>query len=221
MTSSFKTGVIGTVVTAICCFTPVLAVTLGLIGLGTVTGYLDYALIPALAAFMGITLYAVVRRRRGACDDTCAPAGQPQYRPTNVIQREQEKESTMTQHSQSNVRIATAADFRSLVLASRTPVVVDFWAPWCVWCKKLAPIYEGLSTTMDGITFVTVNVDEERTLAQEYGVSSLPTLKFFCGGREIAELIGALPKDKLEAKVREILDTHTECLAISSPLKPR
>jgi len=127
----------------------------------------------------------------------------------------------MTTHIQSKVREATAANFHSLVLASRTPVVVDFWAPWCVWCKKLAPDYESLSTTMDGITFVTANVDAERRLAQEYGISSLPTLKFFCGGRAIGELIGALPKEALAAKVREILDAHTDCLALSSPLKPR
>ncbi len=69
----FKTGVIGTVVTAICCFTPVLAVTVGLIGVGAITGYLDYVLFPALAVFVGITIYAVVRRRRAARDDTCMP----------------------------------------------------------------------------------------------------------------------------------------------------
>ncbi len=127
----------------------------------------------------------------------------------------------MATQTESKIHVGTASNFRDLVLASRTPVVVDFWAPWCVWCRKLAPIYEGLSTTMEGITFVTVNVDEEQRLAQQYGISSLPTLKFFCGGREIAELIGALPKNALAAKVREILDTHTECLAISSPIKPR
>ncbi len=125
----------------------------------------------------------------------------------------------MTTQSQAKVQVATAANFRELVLTAQIPVVVDFWAPWCVWCKKLAPIFDVVSTTMDGLKFVKVNVDEESKLAQEYGISSLPTLKFFCGGREIAEFIGALPKDKLEAKFREVITGEKECLTASSALK--
>jgi hypothetical protein len=71
-----KTGVVGSVIAAICCFTSVLTVTLGIIGLGVITGYLDYILFPALAVFVGITVYALARKRAGACDDRCAP-GQP------------------------------------------------------------------------------------------------------------------------------------------------
>ena len=125
----------------------------------------------------------------------------------------------MTTQTQTKVHVGTAANFRELVLTGQTPVVVDFWAPWCVWCKKLAPIFDSVSTSMDGLKFIKVNVDEEKKLAQEYGISSLPTLKFFCEGREIAELIGALPKDKLEAKFREIIAGRMECLATSSPVK--
>jgi len=125
----------------------------------------------------------------------------------------------MTTQTQTKVQVATAANFRELVLTGQTPVVVDFWAPWCVWCKKLAPIFDSVSTAMDGLKFIKVNVDEEKKLAQEYGISGLPTLKFFCEGREIAELIGALPKDKLEAKFREIIAGRVECLATSSPAK--
>jgi mercuric ion transport protein len=55
-------GVIGTVIAALCCFTPVLVVLLGAVGLGAVTGYLDYVLLPALASFVGLTIYAVVRK---------------------------------------------------------------------------------------------------------------------------------------------------------------
>ena len=72
-----RTGVIGSAIAAICCFTPVLAVTLGIAGLGAVTGYLDYVLLPALVVFVGITIYALVRRQRGACDETCPPGRQP------------------------------------------------------------------------------------------------------------------------------------------------
>lgn len=125
----------------------------------------------------------------------------------------------MTTQIQTKVQVANVANFRELVLTGQTPVVVDFWAPWCVWCKKLAPIFDSVSATMDGLNFVKVNVDEQPKLAQEYGISGLPTLKFFCAGREIGELIGALPEDKLEAKFREVIADQKECLAASSPLK--
>jgi thioredoxin 1 len=121
--------------------------------------------------------------------------------------------------AETRVQVATEANFGDLVLTSQIPVIVDFWAPWCVWCKKLAPIYDAVSATMDGLKFVKANVDDERKLAEEYGISSLPTLKFFCGGREIGELVGALPKDKLETKFKEVVAGHKECLAASSPTK--
>jgi mercuric ion transport protein len=68
-----RVGVVGTVLAALCCFTPILAILLGMVGLSALTGYLDYVLLPALAAFIGLTIYAV-RRKRNA--DACrAPTG--------------------------------------------------------------------------------------------------------------------------------------------------
>ena len=61
-----KIGLIGVAIAAICCFTPILVVTLGLVGMGAVTGYLDYVLLPALVVFVGITIYALARKQRGA-----------------------------------------------------------------------------------------------------------------------------------------------------------
>jgi thioredoxin 1 len=71
----------------------------------------------------------------------------------------------------------------------------------------------------DQVTFVKVNVDDEHDLAQQYGISSLPTLKFFCGGREIGEMVGAPPKPQLEQAIRDMVSGHTECLASSSPMQ--
>ncbi len=69
-------GVLGTVIAALCCFTPVLVLLLGAVGLSAAVGGLDYVLLPALALFVGITLYALVRRQRGAsCDPTRAKEG--------------------------------------------------------------------------------------------------------------------------------------------------
>lgn len=59
-----KTGIIGTVVAALCCFTPILVILFGAVGLGAVVGYLDIVLLPALALFVGITLVAILRRAR-------------------------------------------------------------------------------------------------------------------------------------------------------------
>ncbi|WP_029131833.1 mercury resistance system transport protein MerF [Sedimenticola selenatireducens] len=67
-----RVGVIGTVVAALCCFTPVLIVLLGVVGLSAISGYLDYVLLPALALFLGLTIYAVWRRRQA--EECCTPA---------------------------------------------------------------------------------------------------------------------------------------------------
>ncbi len=66
------TGLVGSGVVALCCFTPALAVLLGVIGLGAATGYLDYVLLPALAGFLGVTIFAVVRQRRATGAACCA-----------------------------------------------------------------------------------------------------------------------------------------------------
>jgi mercuric ion transport protein len=68
----FRTGLIGSVIVAICCFTPILVVLLGAIGLGAITGYLDYVLLPALAGFLGLTAYAVYRRKPATTGTCCA-----------------------------------------------------------------------------------------------------------------------------------------------------
>lgn len=66
--SLLRVGVIGTVITALCCFTPILLILFGTVGLAAFTGYLDYVLLPALAAFVGLTLYALRRKQKGgAC----------------------------------------------------------------------------------------------------------------------------------------------------------
>ncbi len=126
----------------------------------------------------------------------------------------------MSQPIQNGILNATTATFEVVVLSSQTPVVVDFWAPWCPHCKKLDTSFGELASSMGSeLKFVKVNVDEEPNLARQYGVSSLPTLKFFCGGREIGKTIGGLPKPQLEAAMRQTLSGHEECIASSSPMK--
>ena len=98
-------------------------------------------------------------------------------------------------------------------------VVVDFWADWCGFCKQLAPIFEEISNEMDNIAFVKINVGEEMELAQKYGVQGLPTIKFFCLGKEISSLSGFRPKDELLSDIGTIYAESEQCAENISKIK--
>jgi thioredoxin len=97
----------------------------------------------------------------------------------------------------SQLMTATTANFHATIAGS-TPVLVDFWAPWCGPCRHVAPLLEELAAELAGqVRVVKVNVDEEPALADRYGVQGIPTLVLFAGGRERDRLVGALPKPAL------------------------
>lgn len=98
------------------------------------------------------------------------------------------------------------ANFEQEVLKSEMPVMVDFWAVWCGPCKVLGPIVEELANEYAGKVKVgKVNVDDNNALAMKYGIMSIPTIKFFKGGKIVGEMIGAAPKATLEAELKKIL----------------
>ncbi len=97
--------------------------------------------------------------------------------------------------------ILTRDNFEAEVLASEKPAVVDFWASWCGPCMMLKPIFEELSGEMPNVKFCKVNVDDERELAIEYGVQSIPTLLVFKGGELAATLVGYRDKETLRAEL--------------------
>ena len=92
----------------------------------------------------------------------------------------------------------TEATFQDEVLASDTPVIVDFWAEWCGPCHAVAPVLDRIVEEHDGVKLVKVNIDEEQGLAARYGVASIPTMILFKAGEPAAAAIGAQPKPMLE-----------------------
>lgn len=98
----------------------------------------------------------------------------------------------------------TQKNFKSAVIKSKVPVLVDMWAPWCGPCNMIAPVLDKLAAEMDGqIRIAKVNVDENQRLARQYGVQSIPTMLIFKNGKEVDRLVGALPENQIRQHLAE------------------
>jgi putative thioredoxin len=103
-------------------------------------------------------------------------------------------------------------DFQQDVIETSddTPVLVDFWAPWCGPCKQLSPVLESLAEAADDWTLVKVNVDDHQEAAQAYGVRGIPAVKLFVNGEVEAEFTGAKPKHAIESWLEENMPSEAK-----------
>jgi thioredoxin 1 len=102
----------------------------------------------------------------------------------------------------------TKKDFAAEVLNSELPVLVDFWAPWCMPCQMMAPTLDELADEMAGKLKI-VKIDTEdgdnQELASEYQIQSIPNMKLFLGGKIIGEFIGLRNKESLKGEIEAII----------------
>jgi thioredoxin 1 len=99
----------------------------------------------------------------------------------------------------------TDKNFKTEILDAQVLSIVDFWAPWCMPCRMIAPILEEIAKDYSGKLKVgKVNVDNETNLAAQYSIMSIPALLFFKDGKVVTQVIGAVPKEHIEEKLKSL-----------------
>jgi len=101
------------------------------------------------------------------------------------------------------VKDLTANEFNDAVAVPEKLLVVDFWASWCGPCKMLSPVIDALSEEMTDVTFYKVNVDEERALASNFGVSSIPTVVMIKDKQIVNQFVGYADKATVRSRIEE------------------
>lgn len=97
----------------------------------------------------------------------------------------------------------TKENFKEEILNSEKPVLVDFWATWCSPCRMLTPTIEELAVEQDKVKVCKINIDEERELAEQFRVMSIPTLVLLKGGQEVERMVGLRQKSVIEEMIKE------------------
>jgi thioredoxin 1 len=106
----------------------------------------------------------------------------------------------------SNIHEITDEQFASEVLESDTPVLVEFWAPWCGPCRQLGPVLEQIADERAGsLKVVKINQDENPLVSADYRVMGLPTMLVFEGGEAVASMLGARPKSRIVEELDRVL----------------
>ncbi|GAB4256406.1 MAG: thioredoxin [Deferrisomatales bacterium] len=104
------------------------------------------------------------------------------------------------------VIVVTDADFEDKVLKSSQPVLVDFWAAWCGPCRMMSPVIEELADAYEGkVVVAKMNVDENPQTPAKYNVRGIPNVKLFQNGEVADEVVGAVPRQKIEEMLQKVL----------------
>lgn len=96
--------------------------------------------------------------------------------------------------------------FEEQILKADQPVLVDFWAPWCTYCRRIAPAFDKIAKQQeDKLVFAKVNVDEAPEIAEKYGIDTIPTLLLFKNGEVEGTIVAPDSKAKIETFIQEYL----------------
>lgn len=106
----------------------------------------------------------------------------------------------------SNAKAVTDGEFKTEVIDSNIPVLVDFWAVWCGPCQMMGPVIDALAVEYEGkVKIMKINVDENPQTPAQYGVRGIPTLIIFKGGQEMQRIVGAQPKNNVEDALKKVI----------------
>src|SRR3954470_24904174 len=143
---------------------------------------------------------------RGGCRDRALGHSRPSFARFGVaILSEATDELREDPPMAANITDVSDNNFQAEVLENDTPVLVDFWAPWCGPCRVVAPALEEIAEARDDLRIVKLNVDDNQQTAAQYQVLAIPTMILFRNGQEAKRIQGAMPKKRIEAELQPAL----------------
>ncbi len=111
----------------------------------------------------------------------------------------------------------TDTNFREEVLENKQPVLVDFWTDWCGPCHIIAPIIDELAADFTGKAKIAkLNVDQNANVANDYGISSIPTLLFYKNGQVVDHVVGLAPKSEIANKLHQLILNDQQIMRVES-----
>lgn len=100
----------------------------------------------------------------------------------------------------------TKENFKQEILEADKPVIIDFWAPWCTYCRRIAPAFDKIAAQQENkLIFAKINIDETPEIAEEYGIDTIPTLLLFKHGEVAGAIVAPDSKSKIELFITETL----------------